>query len=196
MKSKIYKTSYPREEFLNLVQKALTTSHEQVIQHIFPLSPEQLTWKPDDSTWSVSEVLLHLEKVEQEYAPKMNQGFENALGSQPIGIVKIGWFSKVFAKSLGPESRRKKQKSPAMFKPSHSEEAVHVKKVWNGIHSDFSSWNQSIGEVNPNKVKISSPVSSLIRFRLPGILFALNQHNLRHLAQALELIEHRNFPKS
>ena len=51
-------------------------------------------------------------------------------------------------------------------------------------------------EVNLRKVKVPISISKIIRLRLGDALQFVIYHNERHMQQALNIIEHKSFPKN
>ncbi len=55
---------------------------------------------------------------------------------------------------------------------------------------------ESAAKINIRKAKIPISISKIVRLRFGDALLFVVYHNERHVQQALNLIDHPNFPKS
>jgi DinB superfamily len=171
-----------------------------VEKKIRPLSEDQQNWKPNPSTWSLNEIFAHL----NSYARFYHQAFETAIDStkfksptknflsSPLG--KAAWNSMKLGRA---KNVKRKFKSPRSYNPSFSSEIL-VGKDW----KDFIQHQNKLLDlfskaklVNIKRTKIPLSISKIIKFRLGDAFNFVVYHNERHVQQALNLLNHRHFPK-
>jgi hypothetical protein len=167
----------------------------EVEKHFSALTIQQLNWRPAPGSWSIGQCLHHLINTNKTYIPI----FENIISGKYKKTFweKISPFSKSIGKSMIDSlGKDMKQifKAPKIFQPSN-------KNIPQSITEDFLAHQQNLLELfekmkSPDfdEYVITSPVSGLITFRLRDFQQAMCNHEERHLAQALRIKNHENFP--
>ena len=161
----------------NLIQ-TLIEQTRQIINHIEKLNTHDLhilSWKENESTWSVLECLEHLNLYGNFYLPLIESNFEFEFKSGPLG--------NYFAKSMLPKDKLNRMKT---FKNKNPLNATLDKKViehsLNQQIKLLHLLNQS-RNVSLNKVKIQTSISSLIKLKLGDTFQFIINHIIRHLKQ-------------
>jgi uncharacterized damage-inducible protein DinB len=90
------------------IQEQLHTSRSRLLSAIEGLSDDQLNWKPDESTWSISQIVQHVAKVESGSSQLIQLGLSQEPTFVPIDIP--------FAQLLSDRSR--KVNAPDYLHPS------------------------------------------------------------------------------
>jgi len=159
------------------------------------LTEAQLNWKSNEGNWSIAQCLDHLVTINQSYFSRIGQMIEKGkqkglLERKPFRSNLLG---KLSINSMKPGSN-KKYKTPTLFQPSSS---LLNKNV---IDKFVENQNEMIQLINKakgldlNKIKIVSPVSSIVRFRLGDCLQFLIVHEERHIVQANRVEKVEEFP--
>lgn len=180
--------------YLAELKSRLQAISEDISTSFGKLSENELNRKPSEISWSVAQCLEHLIVSDNLYFDRIKKAIQKAKekGSPPDNSFKSGWFGKRFINSMKPGIN--KYKVPGVFKPS----ASNLQKK---ILSDFEAHEQELlqlideaSDADLNRVKITSPVNSLIRFRLGDALNVLVTHQERHLLQAKKVMEYFSNP--
>jgi hypothetical protein len=112
--------------------------------------------------------------------------------SSPLG--KSAWKSM----KLGNANNvKRKMKSPKNFNPSFDINLMNGQDIAGFEKDQMELLNilTHAEEVNLRKVKVPISISKIIRLRLGDALMFVIYHNERHMQQALNIIEHKSFPK-
>ena len=162
------------------------------------LSPAQLGWRPKPGAWSVAECLDHLLTTHRLYLGSVERSLAKA--SEPAAAdaaFESGRLASWFIRSLGPDSSRR-MKTPEMFKPAgvglEGEADPRVVRRFAAQQRQIMSVIEKSREVDLERVKVASPVSGLLRFRLGDALRLMVEHNKRHLKQADAVVASAGFP--
>lgn len=164
------------------------------------LTENQLNWSPNEFTWSVNQILAHLNSYAHFYHEAIQSRIEvtkfnspkEIFQSSPLG--KSGWLSMKLGNA---KNVKRKFNAPKKYDPLFTPELMEGNQI-----SIFVERQNEMKElllksalVNLKKVKIPISISKLIKFRLGDALMYVIYHNERHIQQARNLIAHRSFPK-
>jgi uncharacterized damage-inducible protein DinB len=187
---------------IDLIQIAtkITQSNIEIIKdYIKKMSDTQLNWKPSKTSWSVNEVLSHLNEYGRYYNPVFLRKIENtrftstkeAFLSSPLG--RSAWKSMKLgnAKNIKRKIKSAKDSNP-IFTPSLLE-GDQVNTFKNQQNELLSIINESKA-INIRRVKIPILRSKVVRLRLGDALLFVVYHNERHTQQILNLQNSPNFP--
>ena len=120
--------------------------------------------------------------------------------SEPLDIeFHSGFFANFSTNSMKPNEDgviRFKMKTMKRMEPSKSN--IDPRKLF----SEFESYQKNMlilieksKYYNINKIKITSSIGGIIRFKLGNALRFVIAHNQRHIQQAMNVIKHEDFPK-
>lgn len=187
------------QELLTEVKQITEANMEFVRSRVVPLSKQQLEWRPSASSWSITEVLAHLNAFSSFYIPTFERKIANTrfrsskeeFVSSPLG--RSAWKSM----KLG-NARNIKRK----FKSVRSNNPTFEKSLVNGveIHTFISNQESMLtiindaSNVNLRKVKIPISISKIIRLRLGDALLYVTYHSERHIQQMASILNHKHFP--
>lgn len=175
-------------------------NQEEVENKILDLTTEQINWRPNANTWSINDILAHLNAYANYYHTAMIGKIETTrfvntkekFISSPLG--RSAWKSM----KLGNlRNIKRKFKAPKGYNP------LVDKDIANGDQRDTFVSNQKellaiiekASHVNMKRVKIPISLSKAIRLRLGDALLFVSYHNERHVQQALNLLDHSKFPR-
>ena len=162
------------------------------------LSNAQLNWSPAPGRWSIAQCLVHLTAVGRPYAQALAEGIATAReqGRTVSGPVRYGFLERWAIRSMEPPPRRR-MPAPKMFRPAEKAETYAGAEVIAehlALKDRYVSLLSSADGLDVGRVKITSPVSRLIRFRIGAAFAFVASHERRHLWQAWQVREDPGFP--
>ncbi len=161
------------------------------------LTDTQFNWRPTPEKWSIAQCLDHLNVLGYLLLPRLEESINRvrALGRRTDGPVSYGWMGRWFIKSNAPVPV-KKLKTPHAYDPSSTWGAVdEVLPRFNELQNRLIHLAEDAQHYDVRRIKIASPVSSLIRLNIPTWLVATAAHEQRHLLQARAVREAPGFPE-
>jgi len=180
-----------------LLKQAKTDAQEylQVAKDSFDhLTEEELYWQPAPKKWSVGECLEHLNITSRSYMPKITAGIQLAIEKswQAQEVFKTGLIGQNFTNSFRLDENnqpRRKVKTFKSFEPNHlPERNPRVREEFAEHLMQFIAQIDQATQVNLQKVKVTSAIGPILRFRLGDVFRFLNVHTHRHLVQAQRVV--------
>ncbi len=159
------------------------------------LTAQQLNWKPSADQWSVAQCFDHLVTTNGAYFPI----FEKVLSGETKNTFweSVPWFpalwGKMLIKAVDPESKRK-LKAPRVFRPPSSSVDGTVIRRFLDEQNQVIRYMKATGDLNVEKIIISSPVTNLVSYSLMDAYRIIVTHEKRHLLQAKRVSETDGFP--
>jgi hypothetical protein len=141
-----------------------------------------LTWKENETSWSILECLEHLNLYGDFYLPQMEEEITHST-TKAETIFKSGPVGNYFAKSMLPKEKLNKMKT---FKDKNPINAQLDKTVIDKfINQQIKLLNllDLSRSVSLNKVKIKTSISGLIKLKLGDTFQFFINHIIRHLSQ-------------
>jgi hypothetical protein len=160
------------------------------------LAAQQLNWKPGQAQWSIAQCFDHLLTANGAYFPI----FEKVLSGEKKNTFweNLPWlpsvWGKLVLKAVSPENTSKR-KNPKIFNPSSSSIDDDVIRRFVDQQNDILRYMKSTDNMDPEKIRISSPVSNLITYSLMDAYRIIVAHEKRHFRQALRVMETDGFPR-
>ena len=157
------------------------------------LSSEQVNQRPELSSWSIAECIVHLcttaRVTELRFEAAIERGRKhNMLSGGPF---KYGRLTVWFVNSATEYPPRRRFKAPKTFQPS-----PEIRES-QSLATEFRGWQErqiallhQANGLNLRKVKVISPVSRFLRISLGPYFLMMAGHQFRHLYQA-EAIKQR-----
>ncbi len=161
---------------------------QEVHDKFSSLTPEQLKMKPSPDRWSIAECLDHLLNTVNLYLPRIEKELQEAEAKQwtERKPFKSGILGGLYAYFLRPENKSK-YKSPNIYLPSQSIQDDIVESFIQR-HEKLISLMKKAEGLNLVKIKLPSPITKLIRFRLGDCFNILITHDKRHILQASQIL--------
>lgn len=162
------------------------------------LNDEQFNWRPGEDQWSAAECIDHLVAIGTLMMRKLDEGIEKAEanGWRSDGPFRYGRIGNWFVNAVGPrnEKNRRKFKAPAVYAPTSNHSVSRLEKAFCDMQDEFITRVERANGLDLAKVKLSSPVTSLLKFSLGQWFALLAGHQQRHFQQAMEVKAriHRN----
>jgi hypothetical protein len=168
----------------NLIQLLLEQTR-QIINQVEKLKTfdlHTLTWKENETSWSILECLEHLNLYGDFYLPEIESKIKNSTTKADLEF-KSGMLGSYFAKSMLPKEKLNKMKTFKDKNPLNANLDISViDKFINQQIKLLDLLNQS-RNVSLNKMKIQTSISSLIKLKLGDAFQFLINHIIRHLNQ-------------
>jgi hypothetical protein len=168
----------------NLIQ-TLIEQTRQIINQIEKLKNYDLptlTWKENETSWSIIECIEHLNLYGDFYLPQMENKIKSSNTKNETEF-KSGFLGNYFAKSMLPKEKLNKMKTFKDKNPLNAKLDVSViDKFINQQIKLLDLLNQS-RSVSLNKIKIQTSISSLLRLKLGDAFQFFINHAIRHLKQ-------------
>jgi uncharacterized damage-inducible protein DinB len=165
--------------------QTLIDQTRQIINQVEKLKTHDLrtlTWKQDETSWSILECLEHLNLYGDFYLPQM-EGKINNSNTKAAPEFKSGILGNYFAKSMLPKEKLNKMKTFKDKNPLNAKlDSTVIDKFIHQQIKLLDLLNQS-RKVSLNQVKIETSISSLIRLKLGDTFQFFINHIIRHLAQ-------------
>jgi len=180
---------------------AITENNRNAVErHISNLSKEQLYWKKDNASWSVIEILAHLNEYATYYNEVLNRRIEKTRFREPRQVFissplgRSAWSSMKLGNA---RNVKRKLRAPRLYNPAINKDISLENSVTRFIEfqTELLEILTKAANVSLRKVRIPISVSKLIRLRLGDALMFVIYHNERHIQQALNVIAYKNFPQ-
>ena len=164
---------------------------------VAPLTPEQLRWNPAPGAWGVGQVLEHLTVSATAYLPRLRALLDGApTRREPGAAWKPSFVGKLLLRSLAPSSTRR-MPAPRAWKVA-AEPPADAPARYLAAHGELRGLLRQAGQSRADvaRLRIASPVSSLLRLNVGDALATLVVHAERHLGQIERVVSHPGFPRS
>jgi hypothetical protein len=186
-------------ELFNESEKITHSNLEFTQKQLSNLSDIQLTWKPSDSTWSIHEIIAHL----NEYAAFYHPAFTKKISLTRYRNPRINFISSPLGKSawksmqLGQLKNIKRKFNAARnFNPIFNKDLIKGDdiQIFKRFQQELLTILESAKSVNIQRAKVPTSISKFVRLRLGDAFLFVIYHNQRHIQQAMNLMSHRAFP--
>ena len=153
------------------------------------LNEEHLNRKLSPDNWSVGECIEHLVVSHDQYLKEIRKvKFEAIKPGNDSEPYKHSIFGNILVNAVSPEASRK-VKTFKVFKPSNKLIGLGVIDDYHRSLDELIEVAKKFDEYDLNKVKISSPISNLIRLNLGDAFVIHLNHDRRHINQANKVLE-------
>jgi len=159
------------------------------------LSEMQINWKPSKEKWSIGECINHLVITHKLYNSKIKElqpSFEDI--SNRSFKFKHTLNGRMILKYVDPNSTTR-TKTFKVFKPTMRQINTSIVRFFSEEVESMISFVENLHGVDLTKLKISSPVTKLLRMNVGDALLINLYHDQRHLNQAEKIINETDFPK-
>lgn len=159
------------------------------------LSEAQVNWRPTPAHWSIAECLDHLTVTNRELMKPIEAAIEDARakGLTGLGPFRYGIIGNMIVRSMEPPAKLK-FKAPKIFKPRPDQSLEVVARDFFAMQDELLRLINEANGINLARVKVTSPVTKLIKLSLGQSFGLIITHNRRHLWQARQVRENPAFP--
>jgi DinB superfamily len=159
------------------------------------VSNAQFNWKPAPGSWSMAECFDHLNVSAKKMLDSMEPAIQKAraTGQLSDGPFVYGFLGRMFNRMTAPPVKRRFS-APAAFRPSADKKMETVVAEWAKTHERMNQVIESASGIDLQRVKVTSPASSMIKFNLGIYFWVMTTHEKRHLWQARNVRNAPGFP--
>lgn len=164
------------------------------------LTEEQLNWKPNEDAWNIREIFSHLDEFARYYHHAFSKKVDTTRFTEPREIFlsspmgKSAWKSMKLGNARNVKRKFKAQRTnnpsvvPSIIKENAIQDFIQYQKELKEIFERAKT-------INVRKSKIGISISKIVRLRFGDALLFVVYHNQRHIQQAINLLNHKKFPK-
>jgi hypothetical protein len=181
---------FKSEELINHLQADV----KQIIaaaEHLQTADPVKLNYCPAEGSWSVAQVLEHLNAYNRYYLPAIEKSMIHISKDTSAWFVP-GFWGNYFTKMMMPKNVyevKNKMKAMKSYSPG---KGLNVEAVFKEFFQHQNKLLQLLDVArrrNMNSIKIPISISKLIRFKLGDTFRFLIAHEQRHMIQARNAIK-------
>ena len=187
----------PQAQILNDFRRQLDDIRGAAATLVEVLSDEQLNWKPGPDRWSIAECLEHLTVTAELYFAALDdvmaRGRAEGKAGREQAPFSFSHFERWFLRSLEPPVRMK-VRAPRTFVPGSGLDARDVYQRFLAAQDGLEQRIRTAEGLDLRRIRVASPLSRLLRFRLGFALAYLLAHERRHLWQAEQVRREAGFP--
>jgi hypothetical protein len=160
------------------------------------LTSEQFNWCSQPGSWSIAQCIDHLNVTGKIYGATIDEKIAGARAQQLFsqGPFPHKWLDNLFVRSLEPPVKLK-FKAPKQFIPQTDKSLQAVSEEFMLLQEQFLTRLQNANGLDLTRIKVSSPVTKLLKMTLMGVFGLVVAHERRHLWQARQVLQNPNFPR-
>jgi len=177
--------------------KTLVSQNEEitdVVESVELLEKEVLFEKPAAGRWSIMECFQHMNILYDVYIHNIKEAIENSKKSlKSVEFFKPTLIGYYFFLSMTPNEKnnpRFKIKTLKRFEPTGVKEDSIIS--FRKYHMEFSGLINKIPELNLDKIKVTSSIGNIMRFKLGDAFRIVTAHNQRHIMQVQKTLKTLN----
>jgi hypothetical protein len=160
------------------------------------LTDDQFNWRPAPDRWSVAQCLDHLNVAGFLLLPRLETAIHRAramrwMSDKPL---RYGWVGNWFINSQEPGPNMRKVKTFKSFLPSSRAAIDEVLPRFQRLQDQFIAAVEDAEGVDLSRIKVTSPITSLLRLNVGAWFAATTAHERRHLVQAQAVKQAEGFP--
>lgn len=186
--------SLPQE--LRDVHEQIEDVRGQLQKLLFGVSEEAFLWRPEPKRWSISECLIHLNTTADLYISAIDRAIsagQPAPGEQELP--RRGFLGRWMLNTLEPPVTRR-FKAPGAFAPDGSKPLDEVVPAFLRFQDEVQQRLAAAKDLDLWRTKVKSPAVPLLKFSLGETFAIIAAHERRHLAQAEEVKNAPDFPRT
>ena len=161
------------------------------------LTDAQFNWRAVPGRWSIAECLAHLNITGQMYLPIIDRGINEARSRQWFGRgpYRHGLLGRLFIRYTEPPAKYK-VKAPKLFAPLPEHLLAVVAPAFASLQDQLLRRIREANGIDLGRVRVTSPVSKLLKLSLGQCFAFIAAHERRHLWQARQVKNEYNFPRA
>lgn len=144
--------------------------------------PVQLQLKPGEKSWSALATAEHVRIMNAAYLGVLTQAIDAADKPARDEAFQPGFFARLFIKFVSPDPKFK-VKTVSAAVPREGSGSIESLRQLIDQQDELLAVLDKADQVNLNKTKLTSPLSSLVKFTIGEALTVIVMHELRHLDQ-------------
>lgn len=155
------------------------------------LPVSKLEYSPGPASWSIAQVLEHLNVYARHYIAEIEKKL-HFHHTSPEENFRSGWLGNYFSNLMKPASVQqpiKKMQAPKNAIPSSSPDAKAMLDEFIAHQHHLSNLLQISRHANLGKIRIPTSLSRMIRLKLGDTFRFVIAHEQRHLQQIQKLVD-------
>ncbi len=162
------------------------------------ITDAQFAWRPGPGKWSVGQIVNHLVVSGASYLDRIAPALADARarGLQDRGDYKPSLIGGLMVRSFEPPPRLK-LKAPRIYRPADAGPALDRETelaAWRALHDRAEALVGEAAGLDLRRIRIVSPVTSLVRLNAGDAFMVVLSHERRHLWQMRRVRESPGFP--
>lgn len=182
--------TFPSQSLLHNLRQDVEKIQAQTIQ-LSGLSQDLLQAQPAANSWSIVQVIAHLNSYNRYYLPQIARAM--AAGASPAApFFKPGFFGNYFTKMMQPPVNPqsfKKYKAPKDHTPPAGLDGKAVLHEFLEAQQQLQQLLQMAGQKDLGKIKVPVSISRFIKLKLGDTFRFLIAHQLRHFLQIERILK-------
>ena len=181
-------------EYRESLRKTFDEQYKKIEDTFKGLSAEQLSWAPEEKTWSIGHCLYHIWLTNDKYLLGVMQVIRDGRHKAPEEQdYEPNGAGRRFIAKIGPVSGQNTP-VPKALKPDQRTVPADILQLTLDQIIAFDEFLQESTRVDMKRTKVRSPVLPLVNLQLGDVFMALAEHNERHIRQAERLTHMAGFP--
>lgn len=174
----------------------LTQAERDTRALIEDLDGAQLNWQPEPRKWSILQVLEHLAISAELYQPVLAAAVEQGRTAGLLGDVtpRAGVVERIFLWSMRSTVKLKAPASTAVRGASDLDPDQVIAR-WSQVHAALADIAANGNDLDQNRVRITSPLASILKLSLGVAFEVLVVHEQRHAHQIRRILADPGFPR-
>ena len=150
-------------------------------------------WRPQPGVWSVAQCIGHLNVSAVLFFAVIDQALERPLRGK--GPFRYGRFERWFLRTMEPPVKTR-VRARRKFEPPQDASREAAIGAFLRYQDQIEGRIRRADGLDLARIKVASPVFSLVRYSLGIALQVMVAHERRHLWQAEQVRAHERFPRS
>jgi hypothetical protein len=178
------------DESIEKLSSRTDTITQSYLDKFGKLTSDQLNWKPDEQTWSISQNIDHIMIVNESYFPLIQKAREDNYVVPLVGKFNfiVRNLGKMILRGVNPD-RKMKMKTFKIWEPGTENISENILLRFESHQSELKRIFVNYKTLLEKGTVISSPVNRNIVISLGTAFDIILTHEERHLAQASELLQ-------
>jgi hypothetical protein len=173
---------------LSEIKSQLENASQKARDLVSDLTPDEMTYRAREGTWSVAECIVHLSLTTQAHLPLLKSTLDNAFEQNIVsqGPFRMDWIGGLLKWSLAPS--RFKIKTTKPFEPIEIGAVTEVVPKFLELQEQLIATIERSNGISLDKIKIQSVFNERMKYNLFSCFQILAAHERRHLWQAEQVI--------
>ncbi len=169
---------------------------ERLKDLVTPLSDRQIYWRPQYDTWSILDILFHINTTNQNYLENIGKKLTAAQKSEKPLAQNAQWtFLGRFFLYLMEPPHRLRFKAPSKLVRGISLSREEIFNQFQQTHVGINALLKEAPHYDLSKLRFYTPATRRLSWNFVEIVSLLAAHERRHLWQAERIVSLTQFPQ-
>ena len=162
------------------------------------ITDAQFAWTPEPGKWSVGQIVSHLVVAGASYLDRLSPALADARARNLAdrGDYRPSLIGGLMVRSFEPPPRIR-MKAPRIYRPADAGPVLDRETelaAWRALHDRVEQTINEAGGLDLRRIRIVSPVASLVRMNAGDAFRVVLSHERRHLWKMRRVRESPGFP--